>query len=137
MEEMGVTAIDPRKYGRLCADAVPRVIRTNAEFDRMAQKMEELDRKEKPTPEEEALSELLARLIEDYDEQVRLTGPDIEPYQVVLHLMEHKGLRQADLLPIFGSRSVASAVLAGKRDLSKAHIRGLAQFFHISPSAFF
>jgi HTH-type transcriptional regulator/antitoxin HigA len=137
MEEMGVTAIDPRKYGRLCAEAVPRVIRTNAEFDRMAQKMEELDRKEKPTPEEEALSELLARLIEDYDEQVALTGPAIEPYQVVLHLMEHKGLRQTDLLPIFGSRSVASAVLAGKRELSKAHIRGLAQFFHISPSAFF
>ena len=134
---MGVTAIDPRKYGRLCAEAVPRVMRTNAEFDRTAQKMEELDRKEKPTPEEEALSELLARLIEDYDEQVTLTGPDIEPYQVVLHLMEQKGLRQADLLPGFGSRSVASAVLAGKRELSKAHIRGLAQFFHISPSAFF
>jgi HTH-type transcriptional regulator / antitoxin HigA len=137
MEEMGVTAIDPRKYGRLCADAVPRVIRTNAEFDRMGQKMEELDRKEKPSPEEEALSELLARLIDDYDEQVALPGPDIEPYQVVLHLMEQKQLRQADLLPIFGSRSVASAVLGGKRELSKAHIRGLAEFFHISPSAFF
>jgi HTH-type transcriptional regulator/antitoxin HigA len=137
MEEMGVTAIDPRKYGRLCAEAVPRVIRTNAEFDRMVQKMEEIDRKENPTPEEEALSELLARLIEDYDEQVILAGPDIEPYQVVLHLMEHKGLRQADLLPVFGSRSVASAVLTGKRELSKAHIRGLAQFFHVSPSAFF
>jgi HTH-type transcriptional regulator/antitoxin HigA len=137
MEEMGVTAIDPRKYGRLCAEALPRVIRTNAEFDRMAQKMEELDRKQNPTPEEGALSELLARLIEDYDEQVTLPGPDIEPYQVVLHLMEQKGLRQTDLLPVFGSRSVASAVLAGKRELSKAHIRGLVQFFHISPSAFF
>ena len=134
---MGVTAIDPRKYGKLCAEAVPRVIRTNAEFDRMARKMEELDRKETPTPEEEALSELLARLIEDYDEQVALPGPDVEPYKVVLHLMEHKGLRQADLLPIFGSRSVASAVLTGKREPSKAHIRGLAQFFHLSPSAFF
>ena len=124
-----------RKALRRCRP--PRNPHKRAEFDRMAQKMEELDRKENPTPEEEALSELLARLIEDYDEQVKLPGPDIEPYQVVLHLMEHNGLRQADLLTVFGSRSVASSVLAGKRELSKAHIRGLAQFFHISPAAFF
>lgn len=55
----------------------------------------------------------------------------------MLHLMEHRGLRQADLLPVFGSRSVASDVLSGKRELSKAHIRGLAGFFRLSPAAFF
>ncbi len=50
--------------------------------------------------------------------------------------MEHGGLAQADLLPVFGSRSVVSAVLAGKRELSKAHILGLAKFFDLSPAAF-
>jgi HTH-type transcriptional regulator/antitoxin HigA len=50
--------------------------------------------------------------------------------------MEQRGLRQADLLPVFGSRSVASDVLAGKREPSKAHIRKLADFFHVSPELF-
>jgi HTH-type transcriptional regulator/antitoxin HigA len=50
--------------------------------------------------------------------------------------MEQRGLRQADLVPIFGSRSVASNVLNGKREPSKAHIRRLAEFFHVSPEVF-
>jgi HTH-type transcriptional regulator/antitoxin HigA len=50
--------------------------------------------------------------------------------------MEWKHLRQADLLPIFGSRSVTSEILAGKREPSKAHIRKLAEFFHVSPAVF-
>ena len=51
--------------------------------------------------------------------------------------MRQRDLKQADLLPVFGSRSVASDVLNGKRDPSKAHIRKLADFFHLSPAAFF
>jgi HTH-type transcriptional regulator / antitoxin HigA len=132
---MDVTAIDNRKYGRLCADVIPKVIETDQEFDRMVAKMEELDFKEKRTQEEEVLLALLERLIKDYDDKVKL--PAVEPYKIVLHLMEHKGLRQADLLTVFGSRSVASDVLSGKRELSKAHIRRLAEFFNLSPAAFF
>jgi HTH-type transcriptional regulator/antitoxin HigA len=51
--------------------------------------------------------------------------------------MEQHDLKQADPLSIFGSRSVASAVLGGKRELSKAHIRKLAEFFHVSPELIF
>ncbi len=133
---MGITVIDSRKYGRLCADAVPKVIETDEEFDRMVQKMEDLDRKENPNPEEEALSALLARLIEDYDDR-RFALPDVPPFKVVLHLMDQRGLRQADMLPVFGSRSIASEVLSGKREPSKNHIRKLADFFHLSPAVFF
>jgi HTH-type transcriptional regulator / antitoxin HigA len=131
---MGVTAIDNRKYGRLCAVAVPKVIETDEEFDRMVAKMEELDFKKSRTPEEETLLALLEHLVGNYDDRVEL--PKVAPYKIVLHLMEHRGLRQADLLPVFGSRSVASAVLAGKRGLSKTHILKLSEFFRLSPEAF-
>jgi HTH-type transcriptional regulator/antitoxin HigA len=43
--------------------------------------------------------------------------------------MKQHDLRQVDLMPVFGSRSVASNVINGKRELSKAHIRKLAAFF--------
>jgi antitoxin component HigA of HigAB toxin-antitoxin module len=35
--------------------------------------------------------------------------------------MESRGLRQRDLIPVFGSSSVASDVLNEKRSLSKMH----------------
>jgi len=50
--------------------------------------------------------------------------------------MQQKGLRQADLLPVFGSRSVASNVLNGKREISKNHARRLADFFNLPADLF-
>ena len=132
---MGVTTLNPAKYGRLCAAVVPKVIESDAEFDRMVARMEELDRKKNPTPEEEALSALLARLIQDYDDR-NFKLPDVPPYRIVLHLMEHKGLRQADLLSVFGSRSVASDVLNGRREISKTHARKLADYFRLPADLF-
>lgn len=132
---MGVMTIRPEKYGDLLAKTLPKVIESDEEFDRMVERMEALDRKKNPTPEEETLSALLARLIEDYDERIEL--PALPVHKTIAFLMRQKGLRQADLLPVFGSRSVASDVLNGKREPSKDHIRKLAEFFHLSPAAFF
>jgi HTH-type transcriptional regulator/antitoxin HigA len=50
--------------------------------------------------------------------------------------MERRDLKQADLLPIFGSRSVASDVINGKREPSKRHIRKLAEFFRMPADLF-
>jgi HTH-type transcriptional regulator/antitoxin HigA len=52
-------------------------------------------------------------------------------------LLFERGLRQKDLVPIFGTESIVSEVLAGKRELQAKHIARLAEFFHVSPSAFF
>jgi HTH-type transcriptional regulator/antitoxin HigA len=42
-----------------------------------------------------------------------------------------------DLLDVFGTASVVSEVLSGKRELSKAHIVKLSDRFHVSPALFF
>jgi HTH-type transcriptional regulator/antitoxin HigA len=134
---MGITAvINPAAYGKLCADVIPKVIETDAEFNRLVEKMEALDRRENPTPEEEALSVLLMKLIQDYDDRIHPL-PDTPPREMILYLMEQRGLKQADLVPLFGSRSVASSVLSGKREPSKSQIRNLAEYFHLSPAVFF
>jgi HTH-type transcriptional regulator/antitoxin HigA len=138
-EQMDVTEISPTEYGRLLAETLPKVIETLEEFDRAVALMEGLDVREMRSgvplgPEEEALRALLAKLIKDYDDQIEL--PDTTPDSMIRFLMEHRGLKQADLLPVFGSRSVASDVINGKRQPSKAHIRKLAEFFHISPALF-
>jgi len=135
MEEMGVSTLNPAKYGRLCADIVPKIIENDREFDRLVAKMEALDRKENPTPEEEALSALLSKLIQDYDDRHHEL-PELPPHRMIRFLMDQRGLRQADLLPIFGTRSVVSDVVSGKREPSKSHVRKLADFFKVPADLF-
>jgi HTH-type transcriptional regulator/antitoxin HigA len=50
--------------------------------------------------------------------------------------MEDRGLRQRDMIPIFGSSSVVSDVITGKREISKQHARRLAEFFSVPVSLF-
>ena len=132
---MGVSTLNPKKYGRLCEEVLPKVIENDQEFDRLVAKMEAIDRKPNPTPEEEALSALLMKLIQDYDD-THHPLPDLPPHKMIRFLMDHRNLRQSDLLPIFGSRSVVSDVVSGKREPSKAHIRKLANFFHLPADLF-
>ena len=135
---MAVSEISPIKYGKLLAKVLPKVIETRDEFDRYVAMMEQLDRRAEAggllNPEEEVLLALLEQLVKDYDDKIEL--PHVPPHKIIFHLMEWRHLRQADLLPIFGSRSVTSEVLAGKREPSKAHIRKLADFFHVSADLF-
>ncbi len=135
---MAITEISPARYGKLLGEVLPKVIETREEFDRFVAIMEEIDRRAESgkglSAEEETLMALLERLVQDYDDKIEL--PDVAPHEMIRFLMEHKGLRQADLLPVFGSRGVASDVISGKREPSKAHIRKLAAFFHVSPEVF-
>src|SRR5271157_1783339 len=132
---MGTLTLSRRKYGNLLATVLPKVIETDEELDRFAEILEELDTLDRPlTREDFALQSLLARLIRDYDDQIEL--PDVPALEMLRYLMEQRGLRQADLVVVLGSRSVVSNVLNGKRELSKTHIRRLADFFHVSPAAF-
>jgi HTH-type transcriptional regulator/antitoxin HigA len=132
---MDVNILNRIEYGRLCADIVPKVIESDREFDRLAAQMEALDFKENPTPEEEALAATLAVLIQDYDDRHHEL-PSLPPDRMIRFLMEQKNLKQADLLPVFGTRSVASDVINGKREPSKAHVRKLAEFFRVPADLF-
>jgi HTH-type transcriptional regulator/antitoxin HigA len=51
-------------------------------------------------------------------------------------LMEQRGLEPHDLWPVLGSKSRVSEILNGKREISKAQARKLAEFFHISVDLF-
>ena len=132
---MGTTTLSPRKYGDLLNEVVPKAIETDEELEHFAGILESLDTlPRRLTREERAMQSLLEQLIQVYDARVEL--PDVSPLRMLQYFMEQRGLRQADLLPVFGSRSIASAVLNGKREFSKTHIRRLAEFFHVSPEVF-
>lgn len=132
-------AANRAEYARLLRDALPRVIRTDQENQRYTLLLERLLYNPQPTVEETWLTELLTLLIEQY-EQARYAPPPSQtagPVDILRHLMDANGLRQADLLDVFGTASVVSEVLSGKRELSKTHIGKLSDRFHVSPALFF
>lgn len=51
-------------------------------------------------------------------------------------LMEERGLRQRDLLGVFGSRGIASEVVSGKRAVSKTQAKKIAELFHVPADLF-
>lgn len=105
---MGLTTtINPARYGRLCARVLPKVIKTRKELDRMVEEMEALDRKKDPSLEDQALAELLMKLIQDYDDAT-CPDPDIPPHKMVQFFMDQHKLKQADLVPVIGSRAQVS-----------------------------
>lgn len=68
--------------------------------------------------------EVLAILVEKYEEEVfPIDLPDA--VSAIKFRMEQEGLKQKDLVPYIGSQPKVSAVLNGKRELSKEMIRKL------------
>lgn len=127
--------LDAARYGKLCAETLPKVIESDEEFDRMVEHLERLTFKQAALPEEKALSELLMKLIQDYDD-ANFPLPDVAPHKMVQFLMEQRGLKQADLVPVLGSRAQVSDVVNGKRGISKAQAKLLAQYFGVSAELF-
>lgn len=129
--------IDVKKYARLLTRALPSVIESEEDNERLLAEVERLMDKgeENLSPEESKLLKLMVRLIEDFEERA-YPIPDAPPHEVLQHLMEAKDLKQADLLPIFGSRGYTSDIVNGKRAISKEYAKQLGEFFHVPPSLF-
>ena len=129
--------INIEEYAHLLGNALPHVIHSEAENERCTAVLETLLRKQNRSAEEDRLAELLTLLIEEFEEREYALPKKAGPVDILRHLMEANGLRQADLLDVFGTASVISEVLKGKRELSKAHIAKLSERFCISPALFF
>ena len=129
--------IDAAEYAHLLREALPHVIHTEAENERCTTVLASLLRKRNRTGEEDRLAELLTLLIEDFEEKEYPMPRRAGPVDILRHLMDANDLRQTDLLDVFGTASVISEVLKGKRELSKNHISKLSERFHISPALFF
>lgn len=125
------------EYASLLTSTLPAVIRSEAENDRHIAILEELDRKgNRMSAAERRMAELLTLLIEDFEEK-HYSLKAASPLDVLNELMLANNLKQKDLVDVFGTPSIASEVLAGKRRLNTDHIRRLSRRFKVSPEVFF
>ncbi len=125
---------DAAKYRRLVARAMPVIIETEDENERLLAIVERMMNRDL-SPEEERLFNLLVKLIEDFEARHYPMG-EVAPHEMLRFLMEQRDLRQRDVVHLFGSSGVASEVINGKRAISKAQAKKLAEFFHVSVEVF-
>jgi len=126
---------DIEEYQRLLSKTLPHVICTEADNERYLRVLEFLDTQPQLTPAQKALADLLTLLIEDFEERHYALKP-ATPIEHLTELMAANGLKQKDLVDIFGTPSIVSEVLHGKRQLTTEHIRRLSERFHVSPELF-
>ena len=134
---MNTTTIElnEKTYGQLLGRTLPHVIHTDKECERLTNELQRLDERERPSPEEKELTALLTMLIDEYEER-RYPIQKASPQRTLQHLMEARKLSQKDLWKVFGSKGITSEVFHGKRSISKAQARKLAEFFHVSVELF-
>ena len=115
---------------------LPTIIKTEEENDRAIMIVKGLLAKgDKLSSEENALLELLGKLMADFE--VKFYQPrEASPNEVLLELMNARGLKQKDLAEVLGSKSRVSEVISGKREITKTQAKAIANFFNVSAELF-
>jgi HTH-type transcriptional regulator/antitoxin HigA len=133
---MSALAVTPA-YTALLMKFPPRVIRTEEQNESYIAALYTLEQQHLSWSSEEAeLADLLTLLIEDFEEK-QYALPRSSPLEVLAFLMDQHGLMQEDLADVFGTPSIVSEVISGKREMNKEHIRRLSERFGVSPELFF
>ncbi len=126
---------DPTIYSNLLLEVAPKVIESESEYERTLAIVEKLTFNTDRTPEETALHKLLVMLVEAYEVE-HYPMPESSPDEILRHIMEASGTHPADLVGIVGSSGVVSDIVTGKRAISQAQAKILAEWFKVSPSLF-
>ena len=88
-------------------------------------------------PGEAAYLAALTQFVRDYErERHPIMVERLPPLKMLQHLMKQAGLTAADLGRIIGNRGLASQILLGKRAMSKANIRKIAEYFKVDAGMF-
>jgi len=136
MEAMGAVRIDQKAYGKLLLRMTPKVIESSKDHERLLGEIEHLmDRGDRRTPEEDAILQLLTILVDAWESKhFPIARPS--PADTLLYLMDQRGLRQIDLVPVLGSSGAVSDAVNARRAISRNQAKRLAAFFNVGVELF-
>lgn len=129
-------AVDERRYASLLQQSLPRPIRTEREYEAMKRKLLELEVSDPLSLEQEEIAELLAILIEKYEDQHYPLDDLSTPRERLLALMEERAVSQSEISRVLGSRSQTSDILGGRRSISKSQAKKLSEHLRVPVDIF-
>jgi HTH-type transcriptional regulator/antitoxin HigA len=125
----------PADFHALVRILPPATIRDQVDYDNVQELIDALTSLPKLTDGQEHYLDTLAVLMHAHEEEVE-PMPNVSPVEMLKFLMEQNEMNASDLGRLLGERSLGPKVLNGDRELSKAHIRKLAERFAVSPALF-
>lgn len=133
---MNATLLDERRYRELLDVTLPVAIRTEEEYHRLLNAAAALMEKQEAeiSEEEGRLLEMLSILIDEYENRAHPL-PKAEPHKMLAYLLEEKDMKPSDLWTIL-PKSRVSEILSGKRSISKAQARQLAELLRVPVDLF-
>src|ERR1700680_3555993 len=118
-----MTGTAAQEYKTLLAETAPEAIHTEAQNEAAIRTIEELTDRRRLSVAERKLVGLLTVLVEAFEEDHYPSPRKVTPLEVLRELMEANGLKQKDMTDVFGTTSIVSEVLSGKRKLTTGHIK--------------
>lgn len=125
----------PRDYAALVAMFPPRPIHDSVDYANTLEIVMAVAG-HKLTRDQDDYLTILSEMVLNYDrahDQSRKRGT---PLQRLQYLVKEAGLSASDLGRLLGNRGMGSVFLTGKRSLSKANIRKLAEHFKVRADYF-
>ncbi|MBE7559744.1 transcriptional regulator [bacterium] len=127
----------PRTFDELHRLLSLRPIRDEVGFSNAQEVADALAVLDRRTRDQEDYLGTLATLMEEYERERHAVCPSgVTPLQTLKFLLEEHGMSGSDLGRLLGQRTLGAAILSGRRELSKAHIRKLREYFKVGVEAF-
>ena len=125
----------PESYGELVGLFMPRPLHDDVDY-RNALAVLDAMAGFKMNPDQQDYFEAIATFIEKYEaEHHAIDAAKMTTVELLRSLMDEHGMTESDLGRLLGDRSLGHRILTGQRELSKAHIRILAEHFSLNPAA--
>jgi HTH-type transcriptional regulator/antitoxin HigA len=126
----------PKTYASLVALLPPRPIHDEVDLENATEMIDRLAGHELNADQEDYL-EALSTFVEAYEADLfPPEGAVLTPLGVLRELLSQHGMTASDMGRLLGNRTLGPAILSGRRGLSKAHIRRLAEHFKVDAGLF-
>jgi HTH-type transcriptional regulator / antitoxin HigA len=127
----------PKRFKELSELHLLRPISDKVGFENAQEVADALAVLDRRTPDQDEYLESLSLLMEHYESTHSPIGKSgLMSTDLLKYLMESNAMSESDLGRLLGERSLGNAIISGRRALSKAHIRILADRFKVSTDLF-
>jgi len=126
----------PKTFAGLSRMLPPRPIHNEADYDNAIEMLDSLGGFDL-NPDQDDYLVVMTTLVGEYeDEHHAIDTSDATGLPALKFLLEQNNMTGSDLGNLLGNRSLGSKILRGERELSKNHIRILAQRFKVDAGLF-
>jgi HTH-type transcriptional regulator/antitoxin HigA len=125
----------PESYAELVGLFMPRPLHDDVDYRNALAMLDAMAGFEMNTDQQDYF-EAIATFVEKYEaEHHAIDEMKMTPVELLRSIIDEHGMTKSDLGQLLGDRSLGHRILTGQRELSKAHIRILAERFSLNPAA--